>query len=109
MSARRAPPRRDSATARRKQQRLPEKPDATPSEDKIDESLKETFPASDPPSWTLVARIGSPRREHGTASDAGTDQDDVNEPSDDERRALETLRYELDKARLRFESKAPKI
>ena len=30
------------------------------------------------------------------------------EPSDDERRALEMLRYELDKARLRFESQTPK-
>jgi hypothetical protein len=29
------------------------------------------------------------------------------EPNDDERRALERLRYELDKARLRFESQSP--
>jgi hypothetical protein len=36
--------------------------DATPSEQEIDESLEETFPASDPPSWTLLARIGSPKR-----------------------------------------------
>jgi hypothetical protein len=36
--------------------------DATPSEQRIDESLEETFPASDPPSWTLLARIGSPKR-----------------------------------------------
>lgn len=33
----------------------------TRSEDEIDETLEESFPASDPPSWTLFARIGSPR------------------------------------------------
>ncbi len=27
----------------------------------LDESLKETFPASDPPSWTVLQRIGRPR------------------------------------------------
>jgi len=30
----------------------------------IDESLEETFPASDPPSWAVLGRIGSPRRTH---------------------------------------------
>jgi hypothetical protein len=28
----------------------------------IDESLEETFPASDPPSWAARLRIGAPRR-----------------------------------------------
>jgi hypothetical protein len=36
--------------------------DARPSEDMIDESLKETFPASDPPSLARRARVGPPRR-----------------------------------------------
>jgi hypothetical protein len=30
-------------------------------EDIIEESLLESFPASDPPSWTVINRIGSPR------------------------------------------------
>ena len=32
-----------------------------PSECAIDESLMDSFPASDPPSWTVGARIGGPR------------------------------------------------
>jgi hypothetical protein len=30
----------------------------------IDESLEETFPASDPPSWVASLRVGAPRRGH---------------------------------------------
>jgi hypothetical protein len=30
--------------------------------DEIDESLIETFPASDPPAWTSLTRIGVPKR-----------------------------------------------
>jgi hypothetical protein len=30
----------------------------------VDESLEETFPASDPPSWAARLRIGAPRRDH---------------------------------------------
>jgi hypothetical protein len=31
------------------------------SEHDIDESLEESFPASDPPSWTVLSQIGRPR------------------------------------------------
>jgi hypothetical protein len=31
-------------------------------EDKILESLIETFPASDPPAWVATARVGIPKR-----------------------------------------------
>jgi hypothetical protein len=33
----------------------------TRSEQEIDESLEESFPASDPPSWMPLRHIGSPR------------------------------------------------
>jgi len=62
--------RHGSAGARRKRQ--PQPLAAATSEDKIDETLEESFPASDPPSWTLLTRIGSPRRRPRTLDDPET-------------------------------------
>jgi hypothetical protein len=33
----------------------------------IDESLEESFPASDPPSWAARLRVGAPRRRNGVS------------------------------------------
>jgi hypothetical protein len=35
---------------------------AAADEDEITESLIETFPASDPPAWVALARVGIPKR-----------------------------------------------
>jgi hypothetical protein len=59
-----------SSIARRK--RRPEVPAVTSTESMLDESLEQTFPASDPPSWTLVTRIGSPRRKPRSLDDFDT-------------------------------------
>jgi hypothetical protein len=34
----------------------------TGASDELDESLIETFPASDPPAWVALARVGTPKR-----------------------------------------------
>jgi hypothetical protein len=47
---------------RRAEAALAERPIDTVSQADIDETLEETFPASDPPSFTPM-RIGAPRRE----------------------------------------------
>ena len=54
------------AVTRARQQR--QVTDSGRSADKVDESLQETFPASDPPSWTLSARLGTPRRKRQTSA-----------------------------------------
>ena len=59
--------RRTGAPRRRRQpigRRQPGRHDideADRGEDKIDESLRETFPASDPLSWTVLTGIGAPK------------------------------------------------
>ena len=37
--------------------------ETTATDDEIFESLIETFPASDPPAWIVLARIGNPKRQ----------------------------------------------
>jgi hypothetical protein len=54
-------------TAQHRKRRQPEAAVGDPCNDEIsqedvDESLEETFPASDPPSWAVRLRIGAPRR-----------------------------------------------
>jgi hypothetical protein len=34
--------------------------DPEPDHDMLQESLEESFPASDPPSWTVITRLGRP-------------------------------------------------
>jgi hypothetical protein len=58
--------RREIAITRARHRR--QVPDSGRSADKVDQSLQETFPASDPPSWTLSARLGSPRRKRQTST-----------------------------------------
>jgi len=64
----RPPAKRKSAGVQRKQRRPPrgEQETSKKSPDEIiDEALDESFPASDPPSWSGPARIGLPLRKPG--------------------------------------------
>jgi hypothetical protein len=51
---------RQHPTAARERKPLPDA--LEPTLDPVDEALSESFPASDPPSWTAIVGIGAPRR-----------------------------------------------
>jgi hypothetical protein len=42
--------------------RTTETPATTDEFDVVEESLIETFPASDPPAWVVLTRVGKPKR-----------------------------------------------
>lgn len=50
--------------------RAPVRPLQIETVDVIDESLIETFPASDPPAWVALARVGIPKRRKTQSSRA---------------------------------------
>jgi hypothetical protein len=47
-----------------------ETPAATDDFDVVEESLIETFPASDPPAWVALTRVGKPKRKRLSRPDA---------------------------------------
>ena len=57
-----ASPRRRRSRANEPQEPQPGDAEAVPSDDELVESLIETFPASDPPSWAALMRVGPPNR-----------------------------------------------
>jgi hypothetical protein len=56
---------RRAASGARQREEIP-LPDRT--DEQVDESLEESFPCSDPPSWTVVVRVGASRRHYDRAA-----------------------------------------